>query len=298
MRSDRRVYKVFANTRSDSPLPQTPPERFSPLYIARGAVARLGAWVLHWMSYAYKIATLCGYGLHRLTLGLRSMRRATFAVLVRQLLFTGVEALPFTGLIATLVGLSVVLQAQLHLASGDSNLLGKLLVFALIRELGPLVSSLIIIGRSGTAVVVELANMRVSHEVDTLEALGIDVFEYLVVPRIGGIAISIFCVSMFFVVVSLLVGLVGSLALSSNAMTVLEFLDILSNNMRVVDMVLFVLKTVPPALMIASIACLEGLTAGPEITDVPRAATRGTVTGITALFVWNAGISALAYGLL
>lgn len=261
-------------------------------------VARLGAWVIHWATYGYKVATLAGYGFHRLSFGMFSMRRATFDVMVRQILFTGVEALPFTGLIATLVGLSVVLQAQLQLAAGDADLLGKLLVFALIRELGPLVSSLIIIGRSGTAVVVELANMRVSREIDTLEALGIDVFEYLVVPRIGGVVVSIFCVSMFFVVVSLLTGLVGGIALSANSMTTMEFVDVMSNNLRVVDVVLFVLKTVPPAMMIASIACLEGLTAGPEITDVPRAATRGTVTGITALFVWNAGVSALAYGLL
>jgi phospholipid/cholesterol/gamma-HCH transport system permease protein len=292
------VTDVLTNTSGSLPNEPEQPAGFSPLRIVRGTVGRLGAWVTHWLSYGYKVATLAGYGFHRLSFGMLSMRRVTFDVMVRQILFTGVEALPFTGLIATLVGLSVVLQAQLQLSAGDADLLGKLLVYALVRELGPLVSSLIIIGRSGTAVVVELANMRVSREIDTLESLGIDVFEYLVVPRIGGVVVSIFCVSMFFVVVSLLTGLVGGIVLSANSMTALEFIDVISNNLRTVDGVLFVLKTVPPAMMIASIACLEGLTAGPDITDVPRAATRGTVTGITALFVWNAGVSALAYGLL
>ncbi len=269
--------------------------RYTPTMIVRRALARLGKWVIHWLTYAYGIATLSGYGLHRLTIGVFAIRKVTFNVMVRQILFTGVDALAFTGLIATLVGLSVVLQAQLNLAAGDADLLGKLLVFALVRELGPLVASLIIIGRSGTAVVVELANMRVSREIDTLEALGIDVFEYLVVPRMGGITISIFCVSMFFVAVSLMVGLAGGIVFSANAMTVMEFIDVLSNNLRAVDVVLFALKTIPGGLMIASIACLEGLRAGPEITDVPRAATRGTVTGISALFLWSAVVSALAY---
>lgn len=268
---------------------------FSPVQLFRGALGRLGAWVLHWSTYAYRIATLSGYGLHRLTAGVFAIRKVTFDVMVRQILFTGVDSLAFTGLIATLVGLSVVLQAQLNLAAGDADLLGKLLVFALVRELGPLVASLIIIGRSGTAVVVELANMRVSREIDTLQAMGIDVFEYLVVPRMGGIVISIFCVSMFFVVVSLLVGLVGGIVLSANSMSVIEFVDVISNNLRVVDVFLFVLKTIPGGLMVASIACIEGLGAGPEITDVPRAATRGTVTSITVLFTWSALVSGLAY---
>ncbi len=270
-------------------------QRFAATDLLRGAVAKVGEKTVHWLTYGYRVATLAGYGLHRLSIGLRSMRRATFDVMVRQILFTGVEALPFTGLIATLIGLSVVLQGQLNIAAGDQDLFGKLLVFALVRELGPLVASLIIISRSATAVVVELANMRVHREIDTLEALGIDVFEYLVVPRMGGIVISIFCVSMFFVVVSLITGLLGGIALSPSALGVMELADVLSNNLQTVDIVSFVLKTVPPGFMIASIACLEGLSAGPEITDVPRAATRGTVTGITALFVWNAMVSALAY---
>ncbi len=271
--------------------------------IARGLLGRVGASTIHWLTYGYRIANLSGHGFHRLSIGLVTMRSAphndtTFNVMVRQILFTGVEALPFTALIATLIGLSVVMQAQLQLAAGDADLLGKLLVFGLVRELGPLVAAMIIIGRSGTAVVVELANMRVNREVDTLESLGIDVFEYLVVPRLGGIVFSIFSVSMFFVVVSLLTGLIGGITLSANAMTTMEFVDVLSNNLHVTDVVLFVLKTVPPAMMIAAIACYEGLGAGPEITDVPRAATRGTVTGITALFVWNAGVSVVAYLLL
>ena len=118
--------------------------------------------------------------------------RVSFDVFVRQTLFTGVDALPFTAFIALLVGGSLVLSAAIGLGTADGGPLGRILAIALVRELAPLITGLIIIGRSGTAVVVELGNMRVSGEIDTLESMGIDVFEYLVIPRMGAFALSTF----------------------------------------------------------------------------------------------------------
>ena len=118
------------------------------------------------------------------------MKRVSFDVFVRQTLFTGVEALPFTAFIALLVGGSLVLSASIGLGSADGGPLGRLLAIALVRELAPLITGLIIIGRSGTAVVVELGNMRVSGEVDTLESMGIDVFEH---PELAFLAEMALC---------------------------------------------------------------------------------------------------------
>ena len=254
----------------------------------------VGARTQALVIYVLRVATMIGYGVGRLTFGQRRMRAVTRRVLVRQVLFTAVEALPFTGLIATLLGLAVIVQAQLNLGA-QPGLLGKLLVIVIVRELGPLVAALVIIGRSGTAMVVELGNMRVSGEIETLQGMGVSPFEYLVVPRLGGMAISIFCVSLFVVCVSLASGLLVANLLSPQAPAAIDFAQTMAAQMSGLDFFAFTAKTVAPALAIAGIACYEGLSAGPAITDVPRAATRGTVRAIAVLFGWNATVSAVMY---
>ena len=92
-------------------------------------------------------------------------------VLARQVLFTGYEAARFISMIALLVGVAVVVQAQVALAKvGQSGLLGPILVMTIIRELGPLLTNFVVIGRSGTAMTTELANMKVNGEGDVLDA--------------------------------------------------------------------------------------------------------------------------------
>jgi phospholipid/cholesterol/gamma-HCH transport system permease protein len=250
----------------------------------RALVAAVGARTIAWASWARSVAALCGHALWRLGPGIAGMRRVTRSVLVRQVLFTGVEALPFTGLIAALVGSTVILQAQRNVsAAASAAVLAKLLVVVIARELGPLVAGLIVIGRSGTAMTVELGNMRV------------DPVEYLVVPRVCGMAVSLVALALFFVFVSMSVGVIASGLISGSFAAPLEFAAMLASSASLVDVAALIAKTVLPGTVIAAIACFEGLTAGPEMTDVPRAATRGTVRAMTATFVTNAAISALVY---
>ncbi len=256
----------------------------------------VGDGTLRLLSYSTQIATVAGYGVYRLTFGIGRLSRVRRDVVLRQILFTGVEALWFTGLIATLTGLVVVVQAQLQLGTVvEAGRLGKLLVVVIVRELGPLIGALIILLRSGTAITTETGIMRVSGEIDSLEFMGIDPFEYLVVPRLAGVTVSLFCVTLFFVFVSLASGFVFYQMISPRAPTLNAFVLMIAQNLAFKDVLVFVAKTVVPGLMIATINCVEGLSAGPESTDVPRAATRGVVYAISAVFVWNALITALAF---
>jgi phospholipid/cholesterol/gamma-HCH transport system permease protein len=273
--------------------------RLSPPWLT-GSLARaldwLGARSIAAVSEVLQVATLVGYAGWRLTVGLARERPVSRQVLVRQILFTGVEALPFTALLATLIGIGVVVQAGLNLmGSGQAALLGRLLVVVVVRELGPLVAGLIVIARSGTAMVVEMGNMRVGGEIEALEGLGIDPFDYLVVPRLGGMVASWVGLSLYFVACSLLMGLLAANLVSAQAPSLGEFVVILGEHLSGMDIVAFSAKTVVPALAVAAIACLQGLRAGPAVTDVPRAATRATVASIGALFVWNVLVSTVVY---
>ena len=261
--------------------------------VPRSFTARLGKSALDALAYSRTIATYCGYSAFRLGPGIFGMRRVSFDVLVRQTLFTGVEALPFTAFIGFLVGTSLTLTASLGLGAAEGGPLARILAIGLFRELAPLITGLIIVGRSGTAVVVELGNMKVSGEVDTLQAMGIDVFEYLVVPRMGAFALSTFCNTVLFCAVALLAAVVGNLIMLENVATGGDLAFMVVQALHPMDLVLLTVKTLPVGLIVAAIVCHEGMCAGPDITDVPRATTRGTVTAFTTLFVSGGALSAL-----
>lgn len=268
----------------------------SPLGLLRRLLAAVGGGAIAWASWSLSVAALAGVSVWRIGPGAGKFRKVTREVLIRQILFTGVEALPFTGLIAALVGATVILQAQRNVsAAASAAVLAKLLIVVIVRELGPLVAAIIVIGRSGTAMTVELGNMRVVGEIDALEAQGVDPVEYLVVPRVGGMAASLVALALCFVLVSMAFGVVASGLITGNFAAPFEFAVMLAEAAGLVDVAALMVKTLLPGVLIAAIACYEGLSAGPDMTDVPRAATRGTVRALTATFGINAVISALVY---
>ncbi len=266
----------------------------SALHLPRLALANVGARTRWLCGYVLQIATLIGHAVLRLTVGWSDVKPLTRAVLTKQVLFTAVEAVPFTAMLALLVGASVIVQAQLNLSSSP-DMVGKLLVLVVVREVGPLVSAMILIGRSGTAMVVEIGNMQVGGEIDALDHAGIDPFEYLIVPRVFGMAVSVVLVALFFLVIAVAAGLLAGVLLVTSDANAAEFVDLLMRQLSWPDFLAFFAKTFVPGLMIAGIACYEGMSAGPHVTDVPRAATRGTVRSMSALFIWNVAVSAMLY---
>jgi phospholipid/cholesterol/gamma-HCH transport system permease protein len=217
-------------------------------------------------------------------------------VFARQILFTGVEAVPFVSLMAVTIGILVVLQAQVWLNRfGQSNLVGPILVFIILRAAGPLLTNFVVIGRSGSAITTELANMKVSGEIDLLDAQGIDPFVYLVVPRALSTALCVFCLAIVFTFVSLLTGyvlgfFVGGGSPGSGAL----FADVL-RAIHPVDVFNLMAMTLVPGLMTGIICVISGLSVGSSVTDVPQAVSRGVMGSVAALFVTLAIVSLLTY---
>src|SRR5436853_6708362 len=116
-----------------------------------------------------------------------------------QIFEAGVQALPLLIIVAALVGGIILGQAidQLKLV-GAGESIGNLLVVIVIRELGPLIPALLVLGRSGTATTVTLFNMRLNGEINALESMGIDPMKYLVLPRLEGITTAVVCLSILF----------------------------------------------------------------------------------------------------
>lgn len=217
-------------------------------------------------------------------------------VLARQILFTGLEATGFVSLIAVIVGGLVVVQAQYWLTRlGQTALIGPILTAVVLRELGPLLTNFVVIARSGTAISTELANMKVHGEVRTLDAMGIDPFIYLVIPRVLGVAASTFCLTILFLAVTFIGGYVCMWVILLGDIDMGLFFGNIIGAVTQTDVFSLLAKSIMPGLLTGAICCDEGLGVGAASTDVPIAATRGVMRSVAALFVTSLLISLMAY---
>jgi len=220
--------------------------------------------------------------------------RVVSQVAARQMFFTGNQALPLTGLIAFLIGAVVVIQAVTRLSAlGIEGFVGDLLVIAVLRELGPLIAAVIVIGRSGTAMAAELATMRLRGEVDDLDTMGIDPVQYLFLPRLAGAVVSLFALMVFFDLLAV-VGGYAALGLQTTA-PISSYLRSVAQAVSARDLALVPAKAVLFGSMIAVFCCYRGLSVEASPTEIPRAATRGVVMSLVGIFVADSALAALVY---
>ncbi len=264
-------------------------------YNPMNTVARIGSYLISKWRYLRHLAAVTAAVL-MLTFRGEVRRRTVRDVLARQILFTGFEAIRFISLLALLIGLSVVVQTQVWLTRvGQTELLGPVLVMVIVRELGPLLVNFIVIGRSGTAIAIELGNMNVSGEVRVLDSQGLDPLVYLVWPRVLGVAVSVFCLTIVFIVVSFISGYLSGLVMGANPASPGLFIESVFKAVQPADVFNLIAKTLVPGLLTGVICCTEGLSVQAAITEVPQASTRAVVRSVTALFLASALVSVFTY---
>ncbi|MFY9180805.1 MAG: ABC transporter permease [Kiritimatiellia bacterium] len=258
-------------------------------------LGQIGAGVMARMSRAARVTGML-WGVC-----LKAVRPSTWTpplrnVLARQILFTGLEATNFIVMIALIVGVLVIVQAQYWLTRlGQAALIGPILTAVVLRELGPLLTNFVVIARSGTAISTELANMKVHGEVRALDAMGIDPFVYLVIPRVLGVAASTFCLTIIFLGVTFIGGYFCLWAIMLGDLDIGLFLGNIIGSITGTDVFTLLAKSILPGMLTGAICCDEGLGVGAAATEVPIAAARGVMRAVAALFVTSLLISVMAY---
>ena len=142
---------------------------------------------------------------------------------------------------------------------------------------------------------VELATMKVLGEIRVMEAQGLDPLLYLAVPRVLATAVSVFCLTVWFTVVSFAGGYLFGILLGAGTADPLTFLNAVLKGLAPADVCNLLAKTLAPGLLTAGICVIEGLGVGHSITEAPQAATRAVVRSIAALFIVSAFVSVLTY---
>ena len=207
----------------------------------------------------------------------------------------GADALPIVTLFSFLLGMILAFQSAVPMKRfGAEIFVADLIGLSMLRELGPLMTAILIAGRSGAAFAAEIGTMRVNQEVDALTTMGLDPVRFLVTPRI----IAALLMTPLLVVYADLVGLIGgAITMQSFSIPFSTFMKEVDSAVTLTDFLAGFVKSFVFALLIAGIGCLRGLQTGAGASAVGESATRAVVSGIILLVVVD-GLFAVAYYLL
>ncbi len=221
------------------------------------------------------------------TQALRRPSRMNWGEVPRLMERAGADGLPIVLMINFLVGLVTGFQAAIQLKQFGANIfVADLVGLSITRELAPLMTAIIVAGRSGAAFSAELGTMRVSEEIDALRTLGFDPYQFLVFPRV----VALVLVLPLLTILADLVGIAGGLlvALTSLDLTTSAYLLEVQKAVNVWDVSSGCLKTAVFGLNIALIACQRGLATQGGAEGVGRSTTSAVVSSLFAIVVVDA----------
>jgi phospholipid/cholesterol/gamma-HCH transport system permease protein len=215
--------------------------------------------------------------------------RQVIGPLIRHEIYrAGLRLLPMFLFLSAALGLVVIGQTVSWLTRvGAINFLGTVMVIVVVRELGPLTAALLVLARIGTANVIELGTARAMGEVEALEALGIDPVHYLVVPRVIGMALGVFALTVY-----LILGALGSGYLWAFIQDIPlrpgDYLRQLASALSGLDFALLAVKTLAFGFIIALVTCYHGLAQPLRLEEVSRATVTAVARSIVACVLIDA----------
>lgn len=228
---------------------------------------------------------------------LRSIRylrfRSLYGIVLNQMKFTGIDAIPFVVIIAVILGGTVIIQSFSSLPQfGIENFLGNLLVIVVAREMGPIITALIIVARSGAAMASEIATQKQNGEIRAFVIMGIDIRLYIVFPRIIACILSLLSLIIIFD----LVAFIGGYFISLYAVYIPfgSFFEALLDVLTIADLVAMLVKSFLYGIFIPLVSCYYGLK--PRFPfEVPIFVSKAVIRTLFSIVIMNAAISVLFY---
>jgi phospholipid/cholesterol/gamma-HCH transport system permease protein len=223
-----------------------------------------------------------------------SRGQTSYRILTMQILFTFVQAMGISTLLALGIGAAVNVIGMIYLARiTQQQLIYSLLILIITRELGPLLTAFIVIARSATAIATEIAGMVISHEVEAYVSVGVDPIEHLAVPRFMGVTISLVLLNIYFSVF----GLAGSFAVAQifNAIPAEYYFHSLLQSLSLQDILISIIKSVSFGMIISIVAVTEGLAVERASTEVPIAGLKAVSNAFAGCILVSIPLTALYY---
>ena len=258
-----------------------------------GRVAeRIGKFALYLVEKTWRFVGFIGLVASAVGAALVRPRRLRLTSLVVQIEQTGFTALPIVGLISFLIGIVMAYQGASQLERfGAQIFVVNLIAVSVLRELGIMLTAIVVAGRSGSAFTAQLGAMKVNQEVDALRALGLDPIEVLVVPRILALMITLPLLGFFADIMGLLGG--GVMAWMALGISPPQFLARLQEAAGFWTVMTGLIKAPVFAAVIGLVGCYEGLRVEGSAESVGKLTTRSVVESIFLVIVLHALFSIL-----
>lgn len=209
-------------------------------------------------------------------------------LLKREIARGGVQLIPLFGFLAFTLGFVVIGQAVSWLSRfGAIDYLGTIMVVVVVRELGPLLTAMVVLGRVAAATVVQLGTARALGEVEALESMAIDPVHYLVVPRLLGMALNVFALTVYLVLGVILSGYLWAF-FQDLPLTPADYFGQLFRALGWLDFVVLGLKTLVFGAIAAVVSCYHGLARPLQLEQVPAVTVRAVGQSIVGCLVADA----------
>ena len=271
----------------DGPSPVPDEGRPSPVVVI---LARLGAAVIGACRESVHFLGFLGETTHAFLRAAIRPGRIRFTALVYHVERAGLDALPIVGLLSFLIGVVLAFQGAGQLSRFGAEIYTvNLLGLSVLREMGVLLTAIIVAGRSGSAFGAEIGAMRVNEEIDAMRALGLDPVEVLVLPRVLALVLVLPLLTVF----ADAMGLVGGMVMSAAVLDVspIQFFERLKSVVPAWTFWIGLIKAPVFGFLIALVGCREGLVAAGSAESVGRHTTRSVVVSLFLVIVADAAFS-------
>ena len=255
---------------------------------------RVGLGTLKGLAYVGGLARLAGESAHTTLIGPFRGRRLHPERAFHQAMAVGVEAIPIVSLISFFVGLIMALQSAYELRRlGAIQFVADAVAISIVRELGPLITAIIVIGRSGSAFAAEIGTMKVTEEVDALETMALRPVAFLVAPKFLAMLVMVPCLTIW----ADAMGVTGGclFGVTGANFTLLSYLKATRDALALHDIFTGLVKSALFSLVVTAVGCQEGFSTGAGAEEVGRSTTSAVVTSIFLVILVDLVFTALFY---
>lgn len=257
---------------------------------SRGWLERVGRRAIHALQGGSLALSFVGENVTVLFRSLANPSRIRWRNILSSLYAGGVSALPITGLLSFLMGIVIAYQAAEQLRTFGANIfIVNLVGISVLREIAPLVTAIIVAGRSGSSFTAQIGTMKVTEEVDALRTLGIPPLELLVLPKILALVIALPLLTVFADATGVLGGMI--MAATKLDITPVEFMERFGKVVAAKHYLIGIAKAPAFAVIIALVGCYQGFQVRGGADSVGRHATISVVQSIFLVIVMDAFFS-------
>jgi len=256
--------------------------------------SQIGGSVTNGLAYFGSLASLGGRAAYYTFVGPFQGKPLRVQRAFSQAMDVGVRALPILSLITFFIGLILALQAAYELRRfGAIDYVSTAVAISMTRELGPLITAIVVIGRSGSAFAAEIGTMKVTEEIDALETMAISPVHFLVTPKFLAMIVMLPCLTIWANTLGILGG--SLFGVTQAGFTLHRYIANSINALFLRDIATGLIKSVMFGITITAVGCLEGLSTGAGAEQVGRSTTRAVVMSIFLVVVVDLVFTALFF---